>query len=74
MLVELRGPARWAHMRELMLSEHGGAYPRALGAVAASRWNITSSAEVARVFESLTEEQREKIYSAVNFILPERKS
>jgi hypothetical protein len=74
MLVELRGPARWAQMRELMLAGNTGTYPRALGAVAASRWKITNSAEIARVFESLTEVQQERIYSVVNFILPERKS
>ena len=73
MLVELQGSARWAHARELMLSERVGTSPPALGAVAASRWKITNSAEVARVFESLTEEQQVRIYSAVDFILPWRK-
>jgi len=70
MLVELRGPARWAYMRELMLSESASSYPRALGVVAASRWKITDSAEVARVFESLTADQRERVYAAVDYILP----
>ena len=70
MLVELRGPARWVHMRELMLSESAGSYPRALGVVAASRWKITDTTEVARVFASLTADQRERIYAAVDYILP----
>ena len=73
MLVEFQGSTRWAHARELMLSERVGTSPPALGAVAASRWKITNSAEVARVFESLTEEQQVRIYSAVNFILPRRR-
>jgi len=68
MLVEFQGPARWAHTRDLMFYERVGTFPGALGAVAASRWKITDSAEIARVFESLTEEQQERICSAVNFI------
>lgn len=69
-LAGLPEAARWAHLRDLALSETSGRIPRALGAVAASRWKITSNAEVARVFESLTEDQQERIYAAVDFILP----
>lgn len=72
MLADVQGPARWILARELMLSERDGAFPGALGAVAASRWKITSSAEIARVFESLTEEQQARILSAVNSLLPWR--
>ena len=73
MLVEFQGSTRWAHARELLLSERVGTSPPALGAVAASRWKITDSAEMERVFESLTEEQQARICSAVNFILPRRR-
>jgi hypothetical protein len=73
MLVDLRGPARWILARELMLSQRVGAHPGALGAVAASRWKITNSAEIARVFESLTEEQQDRICSAVNLIFSWRR-
>jgi hypothetical protein len=74
MLAGLPETARWAHMRDLALSESSGRFPRALGAVAASRWKISNNAEVARVFESLTEDQQERIYSAVDFILPRPRS
>jgi hypothetical protein len=70
MLADLPEATRWAHLRDLALSETSGRLPRALGAVAASRWKITNHAEVARLFESLTEDQQERIYSAVDFILP----
>jgi len=70
MLADLPETARWAHLRDLALSESVGRFPHALGAVAASRWKITNSAEVVRVFESLTEVQQERIYAAVDFILP----
>lgn len=73
LLIEHRAPEQWAHMRGLMLSESAGMFPRALGAVAASRWKITDSDEVGRVFESLTEAQQERIYTALNPILPRRK-
>ena len=59
-------------VRELMLSRRVGALPGALGAVAASRWKITNSAEIARVYESLTEDQRDRIYAAVDFMFPWR--
>jgi hypothetical protein len=72
MLAELRGPARWAHAQHLMRSGHVCAYPLALGAVAEVRWKITDSAEIARIFESLTEEEKDRILSALNFILPQR--
>lgn len=70
MLADLPETARWAQMRDLALSESVGRFPHALGAVAASRWKITNNAEVVRVFESLTEVQQERIYAAVDFILP----
>jgi hypothetical protein len=73
MLAELQGPDRWAHTRDLMIYERVGTYPGALGAVAASRWKITNSAEIARVFESLTEEQQDRICSAVNLIFSWRR-
>jgi len=72
MLVELRGPVMRAHTLALMRSERVGTLPGALGAVAASRWSITNSAEIARVFESLTDEQQRRLYSAVSSILPWR--
>jgi len=72
MLVELRGPVIRAHTLALMRSERVGTLPGALGAVAASRWSITNSAEIARVFESLTDEQQRRLYSAVSSILPWR--
>lgn len=72
MLVDLQEPARWTLVRELMLSQRVGALPGALGAVAASRWKITNSAEIARVYESLTEAQRDRIYAAVDFMFPWR--
>jgi len=66
MLAELQGPARWAHAQHLMRSSgQAGAYPLALSAVAAARWKITDSAEIARIFESLTEEERNRIRSAL---------
>ena len=70
MLADLPDSVRWAHLRDLAFSETHGRLPRALSAVAASRWNIRSSAEVARVFDSLTEDQQERIYVAVDLILP----
>lgn len=70
MLANLPETDRWTHLRELAFSETSGRFPRALGAVAASRWKITNKAEVARVFESLTKEQQKRIYAAVDFILP----
>jgi len=73
MLVELRGPDLRAQTLDLMFSEREGTFPGALGAVAASRWKITNSAEIARVFESLTEEQQDRICSAVNIIFSWRR-
>jgi hypothetical protein len=70
MLADLPESARWAQMRDLALSESVGRFPHALGVVAASCWKITNDAEVVRVFESLTEDQQERIYAAVDFILP----
>jgi len=70
MLADLPETVRWSHLRDLALSETFGRFPRALGAVAASCWKITNDAEVVRVFESLTEDQQERIYAAVDFILP----
>jgi hypothetical protein len=68
MLAELQGPARWAHALHLMRSGQAGAYPLALSAVAAVRWKITDSAEIARIFESLTEEERDRIRSALSLM------
>jgi hypothetical protein len=73
MLADLPETARWAHLRDLAFSESSGRLPRALNAVAATRWKITDSAEVTRVFESLTEAQQERIYAAIDFILPRRR-
>jgi len=70
MLVDVRGPARWTLARELRLSRREGAIPGALAAVAAFHWKITNSAEIARVFNSLTEEQQARLHSAVKSILP----
>lgn len=70
MLADLPESLRWAHLRDLAFSETSGRFPRALGAVAASRWKIRSSTEVARVFDSLTADQQERIYVAVDLILP----
>ena len=73
MLVELRGPVMRAHTLALMRSERVGKLPGALGAVAASRWKFTNSAEIARVFKSLTDEQQSRLCSAVSLILPWRR-
>jgi len=72
MLAELQGPARWAHAQNLMRSGRAGDYPLALRAVAESHWKITDSAEIVRIFESLTEEERDRIRSALSFVLPQR--
>lgn len=72
MLAGLQGPARWDHAQHLMRSSPGRAYPLALSAVAADRWKITDDAEIARIFESLTEEEQDRIHSALRFILPQR--
>ena len=72
MLAELQGPERWAHAQQLMQSGRAGDYPLALRAVAERRWKITDSAEIVRIFESLTEEERDRIRSALSFILPQR--
>jgi len=69
MLVELRGPDLRAQTLDLMFSEREGTFPGALGAVAASRWKITNSADIARVFESLTDEQRGRLYFSMRSIL-----
>ena len=69
MLVELRGPVMRAHTLALMRSERVGKLPGALGAVAASRWKITNSVDIARVFESLTDEQRGRLYFSMRSIL-----
>ena len=73
LLVELRGADLRAQTLDLMLSERVGTFPGALGAVAASRWKITNGAEIARVFESLTDEQQGRLCSAVSLILPWRR-
>ena len=72
MLVAYQGPARWARMRQIMLAGRAGASPPGLAAVAAFRWKITDAEEVDRVFASLSEAQQDRIYAAVNFILPGR--
>jgi len=73
-LVDVRAPVLRAHALDLMLSERAGALCGALGAVAASRWNITSRAEITKVIESLTDEQQRRLYSSVRSILPWRGS
>jgi hypothetical protein len=73
LLVELRGAELRAQALDQMLSEREGTVPGALGAVAASRWNITNSAEITRVFESLTDEQKGRLRSAVSLKLPGRR-
>jgi len=73
-LVEVRAPSLRAHALDLMLSGRAGTLCGALGAVAASRWNITSRAEITRVIESLTDEQQRRLYSSVRSILPWRGS
>ncbi len=67
-----QGPARWAHAQQLMRSGRAGDYPLALRAVAESHWKITDSAEIVRIFESLTEEERDRLRSALSFVLPQR--
>jgi hypothetical protein len=73
LLVELRGAELRSQALDLKLSGNGGKFPGALGAVAESRWKITNSAEIARVFESLTKEQQVRLCSAVSLILPWRR-
>jgi len=73
-LVEVRGPVLRAHALDLTLSERVGTLRGALGAVAASRWNITNSAEITRIFESLTDEQQRRLYSSVRSIMPWRRN
>ena len=73
-LVEVRGPVLRAHTLDPMLSERVGTLRGALGAVAASRWNIMNSAEITKVLESLTDEQKRRIYSSMRSILPWRRS
>ena len=73
-LVEIQGPDHRAQTLDLMLSERVSTLRGALGAVAASRWNITNSAEITRIFESLTDEQQRRLYSSVRSILPWRRS
>lgn len=73
MLVELRGTYERVQALDQKLSEYEGKFPGALGAVAASRWKITDNAEIAGVFESLTDEQKARLCSAVSLILPWRR-
>ena len=73
-LAEVRGPVLRAHAFDLMLSDRVGTLRDALGAVAASRWNITNSAEITKLFESLTDEQQRRLYSCVRSIVPWRRS
>lgn len=73
-LVEVRGQVLQTHALDLALSECLGTLRGALGAVAASRWKITNSAEITKIFESLTDEQQRRLYSSVRSILPWRRS
>jgi len=73
-MVEVRGPVLRAHTPDLMPSERVGTLRGSLGAVAASRWNIRNSAEITKVLESLTDEQKRRLYTSVRSILPWRRS
>lgn len=73
MLVELRGAELRDQALDLKLSEREGKFPGALGAVAEFRWKITNRAEIASVFESLTDEQKDRLCSAVSVIFPWRR-
>ena len=70
MLADLQGPARWSRAQNLMRPGLAGACPPALTAVAAFRWRITDNAVIARIFESLTEEEQDRIRSAISLIPP----
>ncbi len=68
LLIERRGPVRQAQALNLMLAEREGTFSVALGAVAAYRWKITDHAAVNRIFESLNDEQQDRIYASVSSV------